>query len=84
MFLIKVKDFICSDVLVSLTHRIFTKVMAFVLPCLCRHGLCLAGSSPTRLWPLLLLLPSSHLLHVWHIQAHLHWFGLVLQHSYII
>lgn len=68
--------------LLNLTHWIVTKVMAFVLPRLCRNGLRLAGIGPSRLWPLLLLLPSSHLLHLRHIQAHLHWFGLVLQHFF--
>lgn len=53
-------------------------MVAFVLLCLCRDGLRLAGLGPTRLWPLLLLLPDPHLLHLWHIQAHLRWFGLVL------
>lgn len=79
----KKRTFISSDslsdrtLLLNLTHW---STMAFVRPRLCRNGLRLAGISPSRLWALLLLLPSSHLLHLRHIQAHLHWFGLVLQH----
>lgn len=57
---------------------ILTKVIVFIFSFLCRYGLRLACISPTCLWPLLLLLPSSYLLHLWHIQAHLCWFVLVL------
>lgn len=53
------------------------KLITFIPGCLHRYGLRLARISSTRLWPLLLLLPSSHLLPLWHIQTHLCWFVLV-------
>lgn len=61
------------------THWIFTKLIVLFLGRLRRYGLRLARISSTRLWPLLLLLSSSHLLHLWHIQTHLYWFVLVLR-----
>lgn len=44
-----------------------------------RYGLRLASISSASLWPLLLFLPSPHLLYLRHIQAHLNRF--VLQHE---
>lgn len=52
-------------------------VQTIIMPChLYRYGLCLASSCSSSLWPLLLLLPSPHLFHLWHVQAHLNRFVL--------
>lgn len=69
----------CTLEISSLLCFLISTVLQEVIFCyLCRYGLCLASCSSTSLWPLLLFLPSPHLLYLRHIQAHLSRF--VLQH----
>lgn len=62
-------------------HNPAAQISVFLLPSsnlnlflcyLCRYGLCLARISAASLWSLLLLLPSPHLLYLWHVKAHLY------------